>query len=120
MLSPAPFREAQPLGYFIEHLAELPPWVWLYIAADESSISLATVCHATATDSRNMSEEEIQELELSAESDGLLLFLSRGQLQDIVENLSQQRRGFTSQQLTAAIDFYWKHDAFIDLSTHAG
>jgi hypothetical protein len=119
MPTPSPFREAKPLGYFIEHLAELPRWSWLYIAATEPDITLDTVCHPTATDSRDMSEAEIQEFEVYAERIGLRSFFYRDQLRDIIENLRQQRSDFTPQQLAAAIDFYWRHDAFIDLSTQA-
>jgi hypothetical protein len=114
-----PFREAKPLGHFVEHLAELPRWSWLYIVADEGEITLATVCHPTAEDSRDMSEEEIQEFEAYTERIGLHSFFYRDQLRDIIENLRQQRSAFTSQQLAMAIEFYWRHDAFIDLSTQA-
>jgi hypothetical protein len=38
------------------------------------------------------------------------------QLEDVVENLRQQRPTFSSSDVVAAIDFYWKNDAFIDLS----
>jgi len=114
------FLEAKPLRYFIERLAELPRWVWLYIAADESKITLDTFCHPTATDARNMSDEEIQAFEAYAERAGLRSFFCRDQLEEIIENLRLQRSDFTPQHLAAAIDFYWRRDAFIDLSTHAG
>ena len=119
MPKPTPFREAKPLGHFIEHLAELPRWSWLYIAVTEPDITLDTACHPTATDSRDMSEEEIQEFEAYTELSGLRSFFYRDQLRDIIENLRLQRSDFTPQQLATAIDFYWKHDAFIDFSTHA-
>ena len=119
MPTPNPFHEAKTLGHFIEHLAELPRWSWLYVAATESGITLDTVCHPTATDSRDMSEEETREFEAYAERIGLRSFFYRDQLRDIIENLRLQRPDFTPQQLAAAIDFYWRHDAFIDLSKHA-
>jgi hypothetical protein len=116
---PDPFRKAMPLGHFVVHLAELPLWSWLYIAADTPEITLDTLCHPTATNSRDMSEDEIQEFEAYAKRIGLRSFFCRDQLRDIVENLTQQRSDFTSQQLATAIDFYWRHDAFIDLSAPA-
>ncbi len=119
MPTPTPFHEAKSLGYFIEYLAELPRWSWLYITATESDITVDTVCHPMATDSRDMSEEEIEEFEAYAERSGLRSFFYCDQLRDIIENLRLQRSDFTSQQLVTAIDFYWRHDAFIDLSAHA-
>ena len=117
MPTPNPFSEAKPLGYFIEHLGELPRWSWLYISAEEREITLDTICHPQAHDSRDMSEDEIQEFEAYAERIGLRSFFYRDQVRDIIENLRQQRSDFTTQQLATAIDFYWRHDAFIDLST---
>lgn len=111
-----PFHDAKRLGAFVEHLAELPRWAWLYISNTETKITLDTLCLLTVTDSRDMSEEEIQEFEDWAEREGLRLFFCRDQLEDIIENLRQQSAGFTPQQLAAAIDFYWRRDAFIDLS----
>jgi len=114
------FREPCRLGHLVEHLTELPSWSWLYIGADQTAITLDTLCLPTATDSRDMSEEEIQEFEAHAQSNGLRAFFCRDQLQDIIENLRRQRAEFTPQQLAVAIDYYWRRDAFIDLSTPAG
>jgi len=115
-----PFGEAKPLRHFIDHLAELPRWSGLYISADEACISLDTACHPETRDSHDMSEEEIQEVETFADRIGLRLFFNRDQLEDIVANLRQQRSDFTAEELAAAIDFFWQHDAFIDLSRRIG
>ncbi len=119
MLKPNPFRETKRLGFFIDHLADLPQWSWLYIADAETKITFDTLCLPTATNSREMSEEEIQEFETFAKRAGLRSFFCHNQLREVIENLKQQRTDFTPQQLATAIDFYWRHDAFIDLSTGA-
>ena len=116
MTTPPPISDTKPLGYFIDHLAELPRWSWLYVSDDEAEITLDTPCRPVARDSRDMSEEEIQEFEAYCERIGLRSFFNRDQLRDIIENLRQQRSDFTSPELVAAINFYWRCDAFIDLS----
>jgi hypothetical protein len=115
---PNPFSETKRLGLFVEHPDELPEWSWLYIANTVTEITLDTLCLPTATDSSDLNEEEFKEFEAYAESAGLRSFLDGDQLEDIIENLRQQSVDFTQQQLATAIDFYWRHDAFIDLSTH--
>ncbi|MGB3393958.1 MAG: hypothetical protein WA956_08690 [Stenotrophomonas sp.] len=114
-----PYQEAKPLSYFVTHLAELPDWSWLYIAADASEILSDTICHPTATPSCDMSDEEIEAFEAYAECAGLRSFFCRDQLQQIADNLTGQCSTFTQKQLVTAINFYWRHDAFIDLSAHA-
>jgi hypothetical protein len=59
------------------------------------------------------------EFEAYAERIRLRSFFCRDQLRDIIENLRQQRTDFTRPQLATAVDFYWRRDAFIDLSTPA-
>jgi len=119
MSTSLPFLQAKPLHDFIAHLAELPEWAWLYIAAGESEITLDTVCRPCAINSCDVSAEEIEEFEAHAKREGLRSFFCQAQLEDIVGNLRQQRPGFTRQQLADAVNYYWKHDAFIDLSTEA-
>ncbi len=45
-------------------------------------------------------------------------FFYRDQIEEIRANLGLQCSSFSPEQFIAAIDFYWKHDAFIDLSTN--
>ncbi len=118
MPTPAPFLDAKPLGSVIKQLSELPKWTWLYISNSESRVTLTTKCSQTAVDSRQMSEQEIDDIESSAVLAGLKCFLSREQLEDIIGNLGQQEPQFTAEQLAAAVDYNWRHDAFVDLSKH--
>ena len=119
MLTSHPYQEARPLSYFVSHLADLPNWLWLYVGADTSEILIDTVCHPTAADSRDMSDEEIERFEAYSTHAGLRSLLCRDQLQEIFDNLKEQQAASSQEELAAAINFYWKHDAFIDLSTHA-
>lgn len=116
MPTPSAFLEAGSLSDVIDRLAELPDWAWLYISGAEPKIALGTRCLRTAVSSRDMSEEEIEAFESSVARAGLKCFLSRGQLEDVIENLRRQTIEFTPDQLAAALDHYWRCDAFIDLS----
>jgi hypothetical protein len=116
MRTPVPFHESNSLKYFIENLVGLSRWSWLYIKSNETNITLSTVCHPTAVDSREMSDDEVDEFEAYAEQSGLRCFFSRDQLEEIIANLNQQCSNFTEHQLVAAISFYWRHDAFIDIT----
>ncbi len=116
MTRPNLFRDTKRLGFFVEHLAELPRWTWLYISDTETHITLDTLCMPSAINSHDVSEEETQEFEAYAERNGAQCFLCPDQLEEIIENLRQQRSDYSLQQLASAIDFYWRNDAFIDLS----
>jgi len=113
-----PFEQPRPLRDFLSRLSELPRRVWLYIPASVADITLDTPCYATTFDSRDLSPEEQDEFDAMAERTGMRCFFYRDQLEDIRTNLTLQRSDFTPEQFIGAIDFYWRHDAFIDLSTN--
>ena len=112
-----PFNQAGSLEGILSRLSTLPQHTWLYISRSVSRITLVTECYATTVNSRDRSPDEQDEFDVAAEQAGMRCFFNRDQLVDIQANLAAQRPDFTLDQLVAAIDFYWKHDAFIDLST---
>ena len=113
------FGPAQPLSYFVERLAYLPRHSWLYVANDADRIDVRTPCCPCLVNTGDLSDEEADDLDLYASTIGLKTLLCPDQLEEIIENLRQQHARFTDEDLSAAIDYYWKHDAFIDLSTRA-
>ena len=113
-----PFEQPRPLRDFLSRLSELPRHIWLYIPTSVTGIASDTPCYATTIDSRDLSPEEHDEFDSLAEQMGLRCFFYRDQLEDIRDNLRLQRSDFSFEQLIAAIDFYWRHDAFIDLSSN--
>ena len=113
-----PFEQPRSLRDFLSRLSEVPRHVWLYIPATVTNITLDTPCYATAFDSRDLSPEEQDEFDALAERTLLRCFFYRDQLEDIRANLMLQRSDFTPDQFITAIDYYWRHDAFIDLSTN--
>jgi len=112
-----PFEQPKPLRDFLGQLSALPRHNWLYIPASVTDITLDTPCYATTLISRDLSPDEQDEFDALAERTGLRCFFYRDQLEDILANLRLQRVDFTPELFTEAIDFYWRHDAFIDLST---
>ena len=113
---PAHIGEPKPLSHFIERLTELPAWSWLYVSDATNHVTLALPCYPKTTNSREMSDEESDEFEASVARNGLKCFLSPAQLEDVIDNLRLQRPTHSPNEVLAAIDFYWKHDAFIVLS----
>jgi hypothetical protein len=57
---PLPEHIGQPksLGHFLQHLADLPPWSWLYVPEATRQITFAVQCFPKTVDSRDMSESE--------------------------------------------------------------
>jgi len=114
-----PFQQPRQLGDILASLDQLPRHGWLYISASVSRIALDTLCYPTAFNSHDVSPDEQDEFELLAEREGMRCWFCHEQLEDIRANLGTQQPVFSLEQLVCAIDFYWKHDAFIDLSTKA-
>ena len=112
---PKGLRTAKPLGYFVDHLDGLPASGWLYIRANADEIKLETHCYPVEIDSRDVSEEEMVAFEAAWTAAGFKSFLCDGQIREIVGNLEEQRFDHTRAELERAIDFYWRHDAFIVL-----
>ena len=112
-----PFEQTRHLRDILVRLDELQWYVWLYIPASVTGITLDTPCCPTTFDSREISLDEQDEFDLLTERKGIRCFFCRQQLEDIRFNLDSQCPDFSLEQLVRAIDFYWRHDAFIDLST---
>ena len=103
------------MAYFVDHLDALPPSGWHYIRADADEITLATACYPVEVESREVSEDEMVAFEAAWEGAGFKSFLCDGQIREIIGNLEEQRAAHSRADLERAIDFYWRHDAFLEL-----
>ncbi len=103
-----------PLRSVIDALGSLPDQ-WLYISAATRAIEFSTPCYCLSIDANELSPEEQDELDAYPETIGLYSFLCVSQLEDIAQNLRQQVPRFSDQDLVQAINYYWRHDAFINL-----
>jgi hypothetical protein len=108
------FSPPESLQSLLARLDRLPEHAWAYIPLG-AGITLDTQCRVCTIDSRDFSPEEDDELDEFPQSIGLRIFLSKAQLEDIVSNLAQQVSAYSASQLVAAIDYYWRHDAFIQV-----
>src|SRR5262245_14489624 len=108
------FGPPQPSKRVLETLRAHPEQ-WLYVPSGVKQIEAGTPCRACIVDGKELSPEEQDELEDYPETIGLKCFLSLSQLEDIISNLKQQRPSFSEHDLMAAINHYWRHDAFINV-----
>ena len=105
-----------PLSYFLEHLESLPRDAWLLIPRVADDIRFDTPCRPRLVSTRDLSEDEANDLDNYFDTAGLKYFFLRDQLEDIVDNLRQQDPAFSEHNLLTAINYYWHHDAFVVLS----
>lgn len=104
---PAKLRE------WLDRLGDFPGEGWLVIRTSVDEPTLDMHCWPLVDRIGKMAQEELEALSQAGYRD----FLSDELLEDIVSNLRQQNEDFVESQLEAAIQFYWKNDAFIVLST---
>jgi hypothetical protein len=102
------FRQLKRLKCFLEEKAQHYQWLFIPVMIEE--LTLDTLCLALREDF-----DEFDEYTEQLKSGGLHDFLSSAQLEDIVENLRQQKLDYTDSELITAVKYYWKNDAFIDL-----
>jgi hypothetical protein len=109
------FRPSEALRNALANLSGLPRHAWFYVPLGTELVTLETACRACVVDSRELSPEEADELDAFPPSVGLKTLLSKVQLEDILSNLVLQRAAFSDEELEAALNHYWKRDAFINL-----
>ena len=107
--------DPKPLSDWIQESASYPADGWLYINENELSIHFNTLCWPCIIKSRDLSDEEYDEMESYLEQSGYKLFLGKAQIEEIVANLKQQTPSYSSPQIFEAINYYWLNDAFIQL-----
>jgi len=104
-----------PLRDWLDRLGDFPADGWLTVSANTTRVSLDTICRPIVTNGRDLSDDEDDALEAALDAARLTWFLNEDQLEDIVVNLALQVDHYSPEQLLAAIQYYWAHDAFIEL-----
>jgi hypothetical protein len=84
---------------------------WVMIPQNTKGITLDLPCRTVFLD--DYLDEEIENY---CTSQQVRAFFYSGQLEDIRGNLAAQRANYSDADLEAAIDFYWRRDAFIQLT----
>ena len=108
--------EPKPLDWWVTNLKIMSRDTWLWILQETKSLQPDTDCFAV-DDGIDLSPEEQDQREVDLENSGLMCFFSKDQLEDILQNLQAQKNNYDQQDLYAAINYYWKNDAFIDLGS---
>ena len=100
---------------WLSHFGGFPGDGCLVISSDTKRIAFDTPCRPIITTGRDLSDDEHDALDTALRIAGWRWFLSEDQLEDIVANLALQAAPYSPEQLLAAIQHYWAHDAFIEL-----
>lgn len=106
--------EPRKLGDWLSDPAAPSADGWLYLKADISSLDLTTLCWPVIVESKELSDDGYEEMELWLKKNNFKPLLCKGQMEDIVENLHRQLSAYTDTQLLKAILHYWENDAYID------
>jgi|AZIH01.1.fsa_nt_gi hypothetical protein len=106
--------ESKPLDWWVNNLKTMPRDIWLWISQETNNLQPNTRCFAV-DDGIDLSPEEQDQQEVDLENSGLMCFFHKDQLEDIEQNLMAQKKEYDQRDLYAAINYYWKNDAFINL-----
>ena len=90
-------------------------WLVYQDTAENETLQLTTQLLPIVDDLRDWSNEEIDEFEDSLINNGYCYLLNMDQIEDVIDNLKQQKAQPSEQELLEAIIFYYERDAFIDI-----
>lgn len=112
------FGQPESLQYWIRKCIEQPGLsYWLvYQDLDEGeSLQLTTLLFPIVADMRDLSDDEIDAFEDGLGHSDYGYLLNTDQIEDVIDNLKQQKAQPSEQELLEAIIFYYERDAFISL-----
>ena len=110
--------ESEPLKNWINKCITqrgLQYWLVYQDTAENEILQLTTRLLPIVDDMRDWSNEEIDEFEDSLINNGYCYLLNMDQIEDVIDNLKQQKAQPSEQELLEAIIFYYERDAFISL-----
>lgn len=110
--------ESEPLKNWInKYITQrgLQYWLVYQDTAENETLQLTTQLLPIVDDMRDWSNEEIDEFEDSLINNGYCYLLNMDQIEDVIDNLKQQKAQPSEQELLEAIIFYYERDAFISL-----
>ncbi len=85
-----------------------------WMVFNSNNYLLDMIVYPILLDDWDLEPEEYEELENHVLSKGYGNLLNKEQLIDIISNLTMQKENYTEKELEAAINYYNKHDAFIE------
>jgi hypothetical protein len=81
-----------------------------------TKITLSTLFIPITGNTGDLSDEEFDEFDSSIVQSGDSNFVNLDQLEDIISNLTMQKKNYSKIELLDAIEYYFTHDAFIDMT----
>lgn len=107
-------EQPKPLSWWMMNLDFMSREVWLWIPENTQKLTFETPCTPVG-DSRDLSDEEYDNREKELEESGLKCFFCKDQLEDIEDNLKEQKPSYNQTELLQAANYYWENDAFIEI-----
>jgi len=80
--------------------------IWLWIPDGTNELIESTPCLSVSSWDLSPEEQELQEAELK--KGGLRYLFCKDQIEDIADNLQQQKPSCSREDLFLALNFYWK------------
>jgi hypothetical protein len=105
--------EQKPLSEWINSLPTMSHEAWLWIPDETIELIESTPCLSVS--SCDLSPEEQEQQETALKQGGLRCLFSKDQIEDIADNLLQQKPSCSREDLFLALNFYWENDAFIEV-----
>jgi len=90
-------------------------WLVYQDLAEGESLQLTTLLFPIVADMRDLSDAEIDAFEDGLGHSDYGYLLNTDQIEDVIDNLKQQKAQPSEQELLEAIIFYYERDAFIDI-----
>ena len=92
-------------------------WLIFKDSGDNQEITLQTEMYPITGDTGEMSDDEYEEFDASINKSGFSNFLNLDQLEDILDNLTMQKKNYTDGELMEAVDHYFERDTFITVKS---
>ncbi|MCA1613855.1 MAG: hypothetical protein LC800_06845, partial [Acidobacteria bacterium] len=105
------FRNVVRLSHFFEHGELLSLDYWLFIPDNVEEVTAATLCLPVPSD--------VEDWAWTSEK-GWKEFLSSHDIADVIEGLRTQKAACSEDELVAAVNYFWKNDAFIEVTNRDG
>lgn len=100
---------------WVKYDGEFPGDGCLYVKSDELTISMDTLAWPEDFDPGNYSQDDYDQFDQWLNKNSYRPFLGKEKIEDVVENLKQQKPRFSENRLLQALVCYWSTDAFIQL-----
>ncbi|GAA6170324.1 DUF7716 domain-containing protein [Sessilibacter corallicola] len=107
--------EPKSIREWIEHKDEFPSDGCLHVKSDQLTISMNTLAWPEYFNPDDFSQNDYDQFDQWLSENNYRPFLSKEQIEGVIENLKQQKPKYSENRLLQALVCYWGTDAFIQL-----